>query len=117
MFKPKLWLASDRKHYAFHGFFLDWLGGPVPWTMLSELLPDSIHTLGSSVATLSNWLMATVVTANFEGYVWMLLHRNLRGGRLLWSCLLVCFSLSSYCLKQEDSVLVESKNGSNKEKM
>ncbi len=37
--------------------------------MLSELLPDSVRTLGSSVATLSNWLMATVVTANFEGYV------------------------------------------------
>ncbi len=61
------WLAITSIMLFMGSFSIGW--GPVPWTMLSELLPDSIRTLASSVATLSNWLMATVVTASFEGYV------------------------------------------------
>nr|GMC94943.1 sugar transporter ERD6-like 6 [Ipomoea batatas]GMD00866.1 sugar transporter ERD6-like 6 [Ipomoea batatas] len=42
------------------GFALG-LGG-VPWIIMSEILPVNVKSLGGSVATLSNWLAAWIVT-------------------------------------------------------
>ncbi|KAJ0025920.1 hypothetical protein Pint_08966 [Pistacia integerrima] len=36
--------------------------GPVPWVIMSEILPINIKGLGGSVATLSNWICAWLVT-------------------------------------------------------
>ncbi|XP_057770039.1 sugar transporter ERD6-like 6 [Salvia miltiorrhiza] len=36
--------------------------GAVPWVIMSEILPISIKSLAGSVATLANWLSASVVT-------------------------------------------------------
>ncbi|KAK8572554.1 hypothetical protein V6N13_048145 [Hibiscus sabdariffa] len=36
--------------------------GPIPWVIMSEILPVNIKGLGGSVATLSNWLCAWIVT-------------------------------------------------------
>ncbi|KAI3451692.1 hypothetical protein Pfo_008357 [Paulownia fortunei] len=36
--------------------------GAVPWVIMSEILPVSIKSLAGSVATLANWLSASVVT-------------------------------------------------------
>ncbi|KAL7141787.1 hypothetical protein ABFS83_08G077200 [Erythranthe nasuta] len=36
--------------------------GAVPWIIMSEILPVSIKSLAGSVATLANWLSASVVT-------------------------------------------------------
>ncbi|KAI4389931.1 hypothetical protein MLD38_002097 [Melastoma candidum] len=41
--------------------------GPIPWVIMSEILPINIKGLAGSIATLSNWLFAFVITetANF----------------------------------------------------
>ncbi|KAK6150892.1 hypothetical protein DH2020_015824 [Rehmannia glutinosa] len=36
--------------------------GAVPWVIMSEILPVSIKSLAGSVATLANWLSASIVT-------------------------------------------------------
>ncbi|KZV39607.1 hypothetical protein F511_02070 [Dorcoceras hygrometricum] len=36
--------------------------GPIPWLMMSEILPAKIKGLGGSVATLSNWFFCWVIT-------------------------------------------------------
>ena len=61
------WLAILSMVIFIGSFSIGW--GPIPWTMLSELLPDSVRTLAGSVATLSNWLCGILITFNFEPYV------------------------------------------------
>ncbi|MCS4558943.1 MFS transporter, partial [Shewanella sp. C32] len=36
--------------------------GPIPWIIMSEILPVNIKGLAGSVATLANWFIAWVVT-------------------------------------------------------
>ncbi|KZV18370.1 hypothetical protein F511_28421 [Dorcoceras hygrometricum] len=36
--------------------------GPIPWLIMSEILPTRIKSLGGSVATLANWFISWVVT-------------------------------------------------------
>ncbi|XP_073288033.1 sugar transporter ERD6-like 6 [Primulina huaijiensis] len=36
--------------------------GPIPWLMMSEILPAKIKGLGGSVATLANWFFCWVIT-------------------------------------------------------
>lgn len=36
--------------------------GPIPWVIMSEILPVSIKSLAGSVATLCNWLSAWIIT-------------------------------------------------------
>ena len=61
------WLAITSM-VMFIGFFaVGW--GPITWTMMSELLPDSIRTLGGSVGTMCTCIWAIVITISFEPYV------------------------------------------------
>ena len=48
-------------------FALGW--GPIPWTMMSELLPLRARTLGASFATFLNWMFAYTITQSFPKYV------------------------------------------------
>ena len=48
-------------------FGIGW--GPTVWTLMSELLPDQVRTLGGSMITFVNWSSATVVTLCFQFYV------------------------------------------------
>ncbi|XP_075517017.1 sugar transporter ERD6-like 6 [Primulina tabacum] len=36
--------------------------GPIPWLIMSEILPIKIKSLGGSVATLANWFVSWVIT-------------------------------------------------------
>ena len=45
-------------------FSLAW--GPVPWLVMSEIFPLRARGPASSVATLSNWLFAFIVTKTFD---------------------------------------------------
>ena len=47
-------------------FSLGW--GPIPWSMMSELLPLQIRDLAGAVATFVNWTFAFVITLSFNKY-------------------------------------------------
>ena len=47
-------------------FALGW--GPIPWTMMSELLPLRARTLAASFATFLNWMFAYAITQSFPKY-------------------------------------------------
>ncbi len=47
-------------------FSLGW--GPIPWSSMSELLPDQVRTLGGSMATFANWLFAAIITLMFPSF-------------------------------------------------
>lgn len=42
--------------------------GPIPWTSMSELMPNRVRTLAGSVATFVNWMFATIITLCFKYY-------------------------------------------------
>ena len=48
------------------GFSLGW--GPIPWTAMSELLPNRVRGLAASIATFVNWTFATIITLCFKYY-------------------------------------------------
>ena len=45
-------------------FSLAW--GPIPWTMMSELMPNRVRTLAGSIATFVNWAFAAIITSSFH---------------------------------------------------
>ena len=45
-------------------FSLAW--GPIPWTMMSELMPNRVRTLAGSIATFVNWTFAAIITYFFH---------------------------------------------------
>ena len=47
-------------------FSIGW--GPIPWTMMSELLPLCVRTLAASVATFLNLMFAYIVVQSFPKY-------------------------------------------------
>ena len=47
-------------------FSLAW--GPIPWSMMSELMPNHVRTLAGSIATFVNWTFAAIVTSCFHKY-------------------------------------------------
>lgn len=47
-------------------FSLAW--GPIPWSMMSELLPNRVRSLAGSIATFTNWTFAAIVTVAFNDY-------------------------------------------------
>ena len=47
-------------------FSLGW--GPIPWSMMSELLPLKVRGLAASIATLVNWGFAFLITMLFNSY-------------------------------------------------
>ena len=47
-------------------FSLAW--GPIPWTMMSELMPNHVRTLAGSIATFVNWTFAAIITSFFHSY-------------------------------------------------
>ena len=42
--------------------------GPIPWTALSELMPNHVRTLAGSLAVVINWIINFIVTFGFKFY-------------------------------------------------
>ena len=47
-------------------FSIGW--GPIPWTTMSELLPNKVRGLGGSLGAMTNWIFATTITLGFIHY-------------------------------------------------
>jgi MFS family permease len=47
-------------------FSVGW--GPIPWTSMSELLPNRVRGLAASIAAVVNWTCATAITLGFNYY-------------------------------------------------
>ena len=60
------WLAITTMVVFMGAYSIGW--GPIPWTMLSELLADKVRTLVGSIAILANCAFAVIVTSSFEPY-------------------------------------------------
>lgn len=55
-------------------FSLAW--GPIPWTSMSELMPNRVRTLAGSIATFVNWMFATTITLCFKYYSGSPIHND-----------------------------------------
>lgn len=47
-------------------FSIGW--GPIPWSSMSELMPNRVRGLAASIATAVNWIFATTITIGFSHY-------------------------------------------------
>ena len=61
------WLAIAASVAFIVAFSIAW--GPIPWLMMSELLPLRVRGLAGSIATFANMGFAAIVTAVFQSYV------------------------------------------------
>ena len=48
--------------------------GPIPWTALSELMPNHVRTLAGSLAVVINWIINFIITFGFKFYSFVLRH-------------------------------------------
>ena len=58
------WLSLTSMAVYIAAFSIGW--GPVPWIVMSEILPVRVKGLGSGLSLVINWLMAFVVTKEFS---------------------------------------------------
>lgn len=58
------WLALFSLGVFITGFALGW--GPIPWLLMSEILPVKVRGFAGAVCVLTNWTMAFVVTKTFQ---------------------------------------------------
>lgn len=58
------WLALLSMGVFITGFALGW--GPIPWLLMSEILPVKVRGFAGAVCVLTNWTMAFVVTKTFQ---------------------------------------------------
>ncbi|NXW59686.1 GTR8 protein, partial [Eurystomus gularis] len=60
------WLAVVSLGLFVAGFALGW--GPVPWLVISEIFPLKARGLSSGACVLTNWIMAFLVTKEFQDF-------------------------------------------------
>ncbi|XP_076211839.1 solute carrier family 2, facilitated glucose transporter member 8 isoform X2 [Aptenodytes patagonicus] len=61
------WLAVVSLGLFVAGFALGW--GPVPWLVISEIFPLKARGISSGVCVLTNWVMAFLVTKEFNDFI------------------------------------------------
>ncbi|KFM08085.1 Solute carrier family 2, facilitated glucose transporter member 8, partial [Aptenodytes forsteri] len=64
------WLAVVSLGLFVAGFALGW--GPVPWLVISEIFPLKARGISSGVCVLTNWVMAFLVTKEFNDFIGIL---------------------------------------------
>lgn len=64
------WLALLSMGVFITGFALGW--GPIPWLLMSEILPVKVRGFAGAVCVLTNWTMAFVVTKSFTDMMTLL---------------------------------------------
>ncbi|MEQ2195128.1 hypothetical protein XENOCAPTIV_007878, partial [Xenoophorus captivus] len=58
------WLALASMAIFIAGFAIGW--GPIPWLIMSEVIPIRVRGFAGAAVVLSNWGMAFVVTKSFQ---------------------------------------------------
>ncbi|XP_047238487.1 solute carrier family 2, facilitated glucose transporter member 8 [Girardinichthys multiradiatus] len=58
------WLALASMAIFIAGFAIGW--GPIPWLIMSEVIPVRVRGFAGAAVVLSNWGMAFVVTKSFQ---------------------------------------------------
>ncbi|KAM4578851.1 solute carrier family 2, facilitated glucose transporter member 8 [Fundulus diaphanus] len=58
------WLALASMAIFIAGFAIGW--GPIPWLIMSEVIPIRVRGFAGATVVLSNWGMAFVVTKSFQ---------------------------------------------------
>lgn len=58
------WLALLSMGVFISGFALGW--GPIPWLLMSEILPVKVRGFAGALCVLTNWSMAFLVTKTFQ---------------------------------------------------
>ncbi|KAM4745140.1 solute carrier family 2, facilitated glucose transporter member 8 [Anableps anableps] len=58
------WLALASMTIFIAGFSIGW--GPIPWLIMSEVIPIRVRGFAGAAVVLSNWGMAFVVTKSFQ---------------------------------------------------
>ncbi|KFO11032.1 Solute carrier family 2, facilitated glucose transporter member 8, partial [Balearica regulorum gibbericeps] len=61
------WLAVVSLGLFVAGFALGW--GPVPWLVVSEIFPLKARGISSGACVLTNWVMAFLVTKEFNDFI------------------------------------------------
>ena len=84
------WLAILATIGVIVGFSLAW--GPIPWVLMSELLPLRVRSLAGSIATFSNWSFATLITLAFESYA------HAVSPKIAWWSFSVIMLVSIFCV-------------------
>lgn len=64
------WLALLSMGVFITGFALGW--GPIPWLLMSEILPVKVRGFAGAVCVLTNWTMAFAVTKSFQDMMTLL---------------------------------------------
>lgn len=71
-------------------FSLGW--GPIPWSSMSEILPNRVRGLTASIATIVNWSFATIITLFFEDYA------HLITPKYAWASFAIVMAVSIVCV-------------------
>ncbi|XP_069729564.1 solute carrier family 2, facilitated glucose transporter member 8 isoform X2 [Phaenicophaeus curvirostris] len=61
------WLAVASLGLFVAGFAIGW--GPVPWLVISEIFPLKARGISSGTCVLTNWIMAFLVTKEFDDFI------------------------------------------------
>ncbi|NXN29321.1 GTR8 protein, partial [Nycticryphes semicollaris] len=61
------WLAVVSLGLFVAGFALGW--GPVPWLVISEIFPLKAKGISSGTCVLTNWVMAFLITKDFNDFI------------------------------------------------
>ncbi|XP_063208891.1 solute carrier family 2, facilitated glucose transporter member 8 isoform X1 [Chroicocephalus ridibundus] len=61
------WLAVVSLGLFVAGFALGW--GPVPWLVISEIFPLKAKGISSGACVLTNWIMAFLITKEFNDFI------------------------------------------------
>ncbi|XP_038143051.1 solute carrier family 2, facilitated glucose transporter member 8 [Cyprinodon tularosa] len=78
------WLALASMAIFIAGFAIGW--GPIPWLIMSEVIPIRVRGFAGAAVVLSNWGMAFIVTKSFQDMMNLL---TSAGTFWLFSCM--CF--------------------------
>ncbi|XP_017283267.1 solute carrier family 2, facilitated glucose transporter member 8 [Kryptolebias marmoratus] len=76
------WLALTSMAIFISGFAIGW--GPIPWLIMSEVIPIRVRGFAGAAVVLTNWGMAFVVTKTFQD---MMLGLTSAGTFWLFSCM------------------------------